>query len=158
MFSDGALKYLQSLKHDPNSERWSSAIPYIGIFWADEMPDDPAFMNVFKQDRDSIFRLFSIRSKLWAGDELEEDDQSFWDAARAQVPDYPAFHRVDISHDDRKAQAEAEKEALAGFDTVFDMADEVTFEGDGRFSATFDLTKGIQQSLWQRFLAWYRGR
>ena len=157
MLSNGALKYLQPLKYDPNAERRSCMIPMGGIYWADEIPDFHALMDVPEQDRNLIYRLFSIRFKLWAGDDLNDGDQSFWDTARSQVPDYPVFQRVHISDDDRAAQAAAEEDAMAGFEALFADADDVTVNVDGSFSATFDLTKDKRPSLWQRFLAWRRG-
>ncbi len=69
MLSDGAVKYLQPLRYDPNAERRSSTIPMGGIYWADEIPDFHALMDVPKHDRDVIYRLFTIRFKLWAGED-----------------------------------------------------------------------------------------
>jgi hypothetical protein len=132
-------------------------IPMGGIYWADEIPDFHALMDVPKSDRDLIFRLFSIRFKLWAGDVLSADDQSYWDTARRLVPEYPVFHRAEISDDDRAAQTDAERDAMDGFEALLGDADELTVNDDGSFSATFDLTKDQPRSLWQRFLAWCRG-
>lgn len=157
MLSNGALKYLRPLTFDSSAERRSCMIPMGGIYWSDEIPDFRALMDVPKSDRNLIFRLFSIRFKLWAGEQLSDADQSYWDAARTQVPDYPVFHRVQISADDRVAQAAAEQDALAGFEALLGDADEVTVNNDGSFSATFDLTKDHQKSFWQRFLAWCSG-
>ena len=157
MLSDGALDYLRPLTFDPDAERLSCMIPMGGIYWADEIPDFRVLMDVPKSDRDLIFRLFSIRFKLWAGDELSGDDQSYWDNAQRLVPDYPVFHRVDISDDDRAAQTAAEEDAMAGFEALFGDADELTVNEDGSFNATLDLTKDQPKSIWQRFLAWCRG-
>jgi len=132
-------------------------IPMGGIYWADEIPNFRELMDVPKSDRDLILRLFSIRFKLWAGADLTDDDRSYWDDAQKRIPDYPVFHRVSISADDRAAQAAAEEDAIAGFEAIFGDADGLTVNGDGGFSATFDLKKGHPQSLWQRLLAWCRG-
>ena len=156
MLSDGALKYLLPLKHDPKAERRSCMIPMGGIYWADEIPDFHALMDVPEHDRTLIYRLFSIRFKLWAGDDLNDEDQSYWDSARSQVPDYPVFHRVHISDEDRAAQAAAQEDALAGFEALFADADDVTVNDDGSFSVMFDLTKDERPSLWERFLGWCR--
>ena len=110
-------------------------------FPADEIPDFHALIDIPEHDRNQIYRLFKIRFKLWAGDELDAEDQSYWDSARAQVPDYPVFHRVHISDEDRAAQTAAEEGTLAGFEAQFAGADKVTVNDDGSFSATFDLTK-----------------
>lgn len=146
MLSKGALKYLKPLKYDPEAERRWSLVPLGGIFWADEIPDFRALSHLPKRDRDSIFRLFSISFRLWDGDELEEDEQAYWDAARTQVPDYPLFRRVDLSPDDRKAQAATRESTIEFFDAVATVADEVSISDDGTFSATIDLTKDEPRS------------
>ncbi len=156
MLTDGALKYLRPLRFDPNAERLSCMIPLGGIYWSDEIPDFHALMDVLESDRKQIYRLFAIRFKLWAGEELTDDDQSYWNAAKQLIPDYPVFHRIRISDGDRLAQAAAEQEAVAGFEALFGGADEIKINDDGSFCATFDLTKEKPQSWWQRFLGWLR--
>jgi len=156
MLTDGALKYLHSLTFNPCAERLSCMIPMGGIYWSDEIPDFHVLMNVPESDRKQIYRLFAIRFRLWAGEQLTDDDQSYWSATQRLVPNYPVFHRVQISDDDRAAQAAAEQDAMAGFEALFGGADEVKVNDDGSFSATFDLTKGEPQSLWQRSLGWLR--
>jgi hypothetical protein len=131
-------------------------IPMGGIYWSDEIPDFRALMDVLEPDRKQIYRLFAIRFKIWAGEVLSDDDQSYWNAAKQLIPDYPVFHRIRISDRDRAAQAAAEQEAVAGFEALLTGADEIKINDDGSFSATFDLTKGQPQSLWQRFLGWLR--
>ena len=156
MLSEAAVNYLQPLKHNPDAQRHCSMIPLGGIYWDDEIPEFSKLMTVPKDDRDAIFRLFSIRFKLWAGDELDADDQAYWDAALEVVPDYPLFRRIELSDDDRAAQLYTEQETLAGFEALFGDADDVNISEDGSWSATFDLTKD-RPSLWKRFLAWVRG-
>ena len=157
MLSDGVLNYLRSLKFDAAAERRSCMIPMGGIYWSDEIPDFHVLMNFSVSDRNLVYRLFSIRFKLWAGKVLSDVDKSYWEAAKEIVPDYPVFHRVEISDDDRAAQAASENEAVAGFQALFEDADNVKFNDDGSFSATFDLTKGKPQSIWKRFLSWCFG-
>ena len=91
---------------------------------------------------------------------MSDADQSYWDAAQTQVPDYPVFHRVQISDEDRVAQAVAEQDALAGFDALFSDAEEVTVNNDGSFSATFNLTQDYQRQETgaQRFGVGYLNR
>jgi hypothetical protein len=156
MLTEGALKYLRPLRFNPSAERHSCVIPMGGIYWSDEIPDFRALMDVPESDRKQIYRLFAIRFKLWDGEELSDDDRSYWSAAQQLVPDYPVFHRVQISDRDRAAQAAAEQEAVAGFEALFDGADEVKINDDGSFSATFDLTKEKPQPWWHRFLRWLR--
>jgi hypothetical protein len=158
MLTEGALNYLRPLRFNPTAERLSCMIPMGGIYWSDEIPDFHALMTVSESDRKEIYRLFAIRFKLWAGEELTDDEQSYWNDARELVPDYPVFHRIRISDGDRAAQAAAEEEAIAGFEALFGGADEVKMNDDGSFSATFDLTKEKRHSWWQRFFGWLRRR
>jgi hypothetical protein len=146
MLTEGALGYFRSLKYDPNAERRLSIMPLGGIFWVDEIPDFRALSGLARADRDAIHRLFAIRFKLWDGEELEDDDRAYWDAVCAEVPGCPVIHRVDLSPDDRKAQAAVEKETLAFADAVASVADDVSVSDDGGFVATIDLTKEESQS------------
>lgn len=111
-----------------------------GIYWADEIPDFRALMDVPESDRNCIYKLFAIRFKIWSGEVLTDDENSYWNAAKQQIPNYPIFHRIQISDGDRAAQAAAEQETLAGFEALFGMADEIKVNDDGSFTATFDLT------------------
>ena len=156
MLTDGALKYLRPLTFNPHAERLSCMIPLGGIYWSDEIPDFHALMNVPESDRKQIYRLFAIRFPLWAGEQLSDDDRSYWNGTQRLIPNYPVFHRVQISDDDRAAQAAAEQDAIAGFEELFGGADELNINDDGSFSATFDLTKVKPPTLWQRFLKWLR--
>ena len=156
MLTDAALKYLRPLKFNPRAERLSCMIPMGGIYWSDEIPDFRALMDLPDSELKQIYRLFAIRFRLWAGEALTDDDQSYWDAAQQLVPDYPLFHRVRISDDDRAAQEATEQETIAGFEALFGGADEVKIDEDGSFSATFDLTKEEPPSRWQRILGWLR--
>lgn len=75
MLTAGALEYLRPLAFDPSAERLSCLIPMGGIYWSDEIPDFRTLMHVKESDRNQIYRLFSIRFKLWAGEELADDDK-----------------------------------------------------------------------------------
>jgi len=141
MLSPGALRYLKPLRYDPGAARISCMIPMGGIYWTDEIPDFHALRALPEADRELIYRLFSIRFKIWAGHELDSDDQRFWDTARSQVPDYPVFHRTDLTPDDRAAQEAAEEDTVAALQALFGGADEVTVGEDGSISGTYDLTK-----------------
>lgn len=118
MLTDGALKFLKPLKHDPNAERLVCMIPMGGIYWADEIPDFRALIEMPEVDRNSVYRLFSIRFRLWNGETLDADDRAYWESAAALVPDYPVFRRAHISGEDRAAQESAEKECLEGFEIL----------------------------------------
>jgi len=147
MLTDGALKYLSPLMFNPCAERLSCMIPLGGIYWSDEIPDFHALIKLSESDRKQIYRLFAIRFRLWAGEQLTDDDRSYWNGAQRLIPNYPVFHRVQISDDDRAAQVAVEQDAIAGFEALFGGADELKINDDGSFSATFNLTKRKPPSL-----------
>lgn len=96
-------------------------------------------------DRLQIFRLFSIRYRLWDGEALSMEDQQFWDSAHGQVPYTPIFQRITLSPADQSAHTEARQSCEQEFEQFFADADEVTLidQGSGvqSFSAKFDLAK-----------------
>ncbi len=107
-----------------------------------------------------ILRLFGIRQKIWKGEPISEKDQPRWELARLQVPDWPLFKRLELSDDERLAQAEAEQAAEKEWEAFLSEADEVIInEEDGidTISATFKLSDereagARKRSWWQRIL------
>jgi hypothetical protein len=157
MLSETAVAFLSPLTFKANAKREASLIPLGGIYWDDEIPDFDLLLALPEQDHKLVFRLFSIRFTLWAGEALSESAQAFLDEARSQVPAYPLFQRLNLSPADRKAQEEAERSALESFDALFGRADKikVSKEGDGfSVSASFDLRKepapAARRPWWKR--------
>jgi hypothetical protein len=144
MLTERAVAYLQPLRFSNSAERKTCLIPLGGIYWEDEFPDFREMMDLPEVDRSGIYRLLALRFKIWKGVELEGADREFWDAARAQVPEYALFSRLKLSDEDRAAQEAIEAELEEAFELLFANADEVTITEKGGFqsySATFDLTK-----------------
>jgi hypothetical protein len=145
MLSDAAVAFLSPLKYRADAERRSCMLPLGGIYWEDEIPDFNALLKVPEHDRGLIYRLFSVRFRIWNGETLSEADQRFWEAARSRVPDYPLFRRLELSADDQRAQDEVERNAIEAFEVLFADADEIKVteneQGLKSFSITFDLTK-----------------
>ena len=144
MLSEAAVAFLSPLTFRANAKRETCLIPLGGIYWDDEIPDFGLLLELPERNRKLIFRLFSIRFTLWAGNALSESAQAFLNEARSQVPAYPLFRRLNLSPDDRNAQEELERSALESLDAVFDGADkiQVSKDGDGfSLSASFDLKK-----------------
>ena len=146
MLSDAAIAYLSPLKYRVNAERRSCLLPLDGIYWADEIPDFNALLKIPEHDRTLIYRLFSIRFRIWDCETLSAADQQFWDTVRSKVPDYPLFQRLRLTADDRRAQDGVERNAINCFEALCVDADEVEVtensHGMKSFSITFDLTKG----------------
>jgi hypothetical protein len=136
-----------------------------GIYWEDEMPDIHYLIEIPENDRDQIFRLFTIRARLWKGEVLSDTDQRLWDATYSEVPQWAFFHRAHIPTDDQHAQEDAEQGGADAIEALLADADEVTIkENDGvqNISAIFDLTKGeipppTKQAWWERVFHIRRG-
>lgn len=163
MLTDVAVKYLSALKRQPDAVRMNSYLPLGGIYWVDEIPDLSELLKMAESDRGCIFKLFSIRFRIWNSATLTPTDQEFWDAARSIVPEYPLFQRLVLSVEDRSAQHLVEQEVIAGFDMLFEKADkvELTQSADGLkgFSMHFDLTQKpvpvpTRSSWWKRWWPW----
>ena len=148
---------VQDVKQNGISPFW---IHYVlgGIYWEDEMPDIRHLMKIPQDDRNQIFRLFSIRLRLWKGEPLLDAEQQFWATTYSQVPSWAFFQRQQISDDDQHAQEQAEQAAADALEVLLADADLVSIrEKDGvqEFSATFDLTKRAtpaekKRSWWER--------
>ena len=136
---------LSKLSYRPDASQQVCIIPLSGIYWDDEMPAASELFRLAESSQMQIFRLFSIRYKLWDGETLSMEDQQFWDSARAQVPGAAIFQRTTLSPADQSAHREARQSCEQEFAQFFADADEVTLtdlgSGIQSFSAKFDLTK-----------------
>jgi len=158
MLSEATLRLLATLTYQADAKRQVCWLPLSGIFWEDELPDIRYLMKIPEDDRNQIFRLFSIRVRLWKGEPLADTERQFWDTTFSQVPSWAFFRRQKISDDDQHAQEKAERCAADALEALLADADQVSIsEKDGvqSFSATFDLTKSrLQQrrkpSWWER--------
>ena len=157
MLSETTLGFLSPLTYRADAKRQVYWLPLGGIYWEDEMPDIRHLMNIPEDDRNQIFRLFSIRVRLWKGEPLPDAESQFWDTTHSQVPSWAFFHRQQISGDDQHAQEDAEQATTDALEALFADAHEVSVsEKDGvqSFSATFLLTKeqtaGKTKPWWAR--------
>jgi hypothetical protein len=157
MLSKTTLAHLSGLTYRPDAKRQVCLLPLGGIYWEDEMPDLRQIMKTIPEDdRNQMFRLFSIRVRLWKGEALPTDEQLFWDTARSQMPTWALFQRRTISADDRHAQDKAERATTEGLGELLCRADKMSLsakDGLQRFSATFHLNKeqpAVKESWWVR--------
>lgn len=158
MLTETTLRFLSTLTYRVDAKRQVCWLPLGGIYWEDEMPHIRHLMNIPKDDRNQILRLFSIRQQIWKGEPLAEAERQVWDATYSQVPSWAFFRRQQISEDDQRAQEQAAQGATDALAALFADADQVSVhEKDGvqEFSATFDLTKKQtptekKPSWWQR--------
>jgi hypothetical protein len=153
---------LSRLSYRPDASQQVCIIPLSGIYWEDEMPAISELFRLAETSQLQIFRLFSIRYKLWEGLTLSTEDQQFWDAARAQVPGAAIFQRKTLSPADQSAHREARQSCEQEFEQLFADADEVTLtdlgSGVQSFSAKFDLVKNgaeatPKESWWKRIFS-----
>jgi len=91
MFSERVLGLLRNLRFDPDAERTISWLPLGSIFWQDEMPTLKELFDVSQGEQYEMWRIFAIRLKIWDGEVLSSENQRVWEAARAEVPDWPLF-------------------------------------------------------------------
>jgi hypothetical protein len=150
---------LSRLSYRPDAAQQKCIIPLSGLYWEDEMPAVSELFRLAESSQLQIFRLFSIRYKLWDGETLSMEDQQFWDSARAQVPGAAIFQRITLSPADQSAHIEARQSCEQEFEQFFADADEVTLTNLGSgvqsFAARFDLAKNEpalqpKQPWWKR--------
>jgi len=160
MIPPRAHEYLDGLRFDPHAKRQCCPIPLGGIYWSDEIPDFQTLLRVPDDERQSIYRLFGIRFRLWAKDVLSSDDDIFWCYCEKAYPQCPILRRSTLGPEDQKAQDECVAETIEGFDALFSGAEKVEMaegpHGSQNFSATFDLTKESSPApfwkrLWRRW-------
>ena len=70
----------------------------------------PEWHKLSEGEQLTIFRLFSIRFRIWDDELLSAEDREFWETAQTQVPTFALFHRLKLSAEDREARKMAEKE------------------------------------------------
>jgi len=164
MLTETTLGFLSTLTYREDAKRQVCWLPLNGIYWGDEIPDIHYLNKIPENDRDEIFRLFTIRVRLWKGEALSDTEQKLWDVTYSRVPEWAFFQRKHISADDQHAQEDAEQGGADALEALLADADEVTIsENDGvqNISATFDLTKPQippqkKQGWWER--AFHRRR
>lgn len=108
MLSKSAVEFLSPMTYQDDAKRCYCILPFGSIYWDDEIPDFEALHSLGKQDYRAISGLFVIRSKLWRAEELTDQEEQYWEAAKSQLLNYPLFHRLELSVEDREAQDDLE--------------------------------------------------
>jgi hypothetical protein len=127
--SDELIRNLSEMRFRADAERRISYMPLSSIYWTDEISEavDDLFEDGNEERLAPLLRLFTIRGALWTGTELCDTDRAFWDAARASVPDYALFHRLEVSEEDVAMYREVARASNSFWHTFFlpdDDADE----------------------------------
>jgi len=158
VLSQEATEKIRSLTFNPEAEVFSCLLPLASIYWSDEVPDPDHLFFTFAEgaDRDYVLKLFAIRINYWNDGKLSDRDQSFWEQAQTQFPDWPIFQRLRLNDADRAMHESVQNEALNFFTGFADGADDFSItqneDGSTSFSARFDLTKGRAKwwQVWKR--------
>ena len=156
MLSQPTLIYLAGLPFRADARRGTSIMPLCGVFWSDEIPDFRSFSRLPEPSRLEILRLFGIRYALWKHEPLSPDDQQYWDAARAQAPNYALFQRLEVTPDVLDLQLQIEEQSDSMFNELASQATNVTVTpkapGVESVSFKFDVAKNDQAKLpwWKR--------
>jgi hypothetical protein len=120
-----------------DAERSVCILPLGSIYWEDEMPDLAQLMKLPENDRNAVWRLFSLRFKIWDRERLCDDEQRFWDEVQKQAPGWAILPQP--SAEDQRVREETEAGVQRELEAFFGDADQVTIsEQDGvqSFSAT----------------------
>lgn len=157
MISAEAIAYLAALPYRADAARQSSILPLGGIYWEDEIPDFGALSQLPEAARDEVFRLFSIRFKIWCGEPLSHDDDTYWSTVRSAVPGYGVFHRTSLSPEDRSEQEATEKQALKFFEELAANSD-FRITGTGNGSISWRASLPVHVPWWTRLWRWVRRR
>ena len=167
MLTDVTLAYLSTLTYRVDAKRGVCVFPLASILRDDEMP---LLDRVPVQDRDQIFLLFAIRSKIWDQVPLSADEIQLWDQARSRAADWALLQRLVLSVDEHQARENAEGNCERALEELFASADQVIISRDERgfekFAATFRLDKDHKspkrRSWWsvisRRLKRWVRSR
>lgn len=158
MLTKTTISTLSAFTYRENAKRQVCALPLAGIYWGDELPEIRELVKIPEDDRDQIFRLLGIRSRIWKAESLSDEDRQFWNDMQALIPTWAVFERQEISPEDQKAQDDADRATTEALQEWFADADEVSVTEKGgiqSFSLKFDLTKAEhavprRQSWWDR--------
>jgi hypothetical protein len=157
MLSDPTLAYVSALPFRADAKRCICWLPLCGVYWADEIPDLPFFGRLPESSRMEVLRLFAIRYSIWANEPLSAEDQTYWDEARAQSPQYALFQRTKVTSDIVDLQQQIQEQYDAAFTELASQAKKVEISekspGLESFSVVFDVNQEVpaKPPWWKRF-------
>ncbi len=109
MLSEEAVAALSSLEFRADAKQ--KIVFFSAVIWEDELPEGRTFSRLQREDRRQILRLLGMRVQLWRGKELSKEDLEFWEATRAQLPNWPLWRRLTATAETLESQDAAEQEA-----------------------------------------------
>ena len=74
MLTENTIAMLSALTYLAGAKRQVCVLPLAGIYWDDELPELRELTKIPQGDHDDSFRLLGIRSLLWKGEILSDDD------------------------------------------------------------------------------------
>ena len=143
MFSESTVRIITARRFSPEAEIVSCLLPLGSIFWTDELP--PLSFLAFTEtvDRNAVMKLFAIRINYWSTGEMGLEDRKVWDTAQREFPEWPLFHRLELTPAQRIAHEGTEKELENFFQELGTLADQVTIsenqDGFRSFSTTINV-------------------
>ncbi|MEM9634681.1 MAG: hypothetical protein AAGA50_25345 [Pseudomonadota bacterium] len=158
MLTRNTIEFLRSRSYEPDAERLWLALPFSSIYWSDEIPDFASLRQLSDECYEQVLRLLGIRLQIWNEVDLAIEDQEFWNAAIALVPDCPIFLRLVLSEQDRETQLNVEQTTDQFLDEMAEAADHFKIDQDGNWSALFHGDQEVQATTWWQRLAWWFGR
>jgi hypothetical protein len=144
MFAESTVERLSACTYRDDAKRVINYIPFSGIHWDDEMPRSESWSKFAGDDYRRIVHLFALRSRMWRGEALSEDDQQFWDVARSVVPGWALFRRTTVSQADRETDDEVYTYVTKMMDEFLAEEENVSVtetEGVQRYSVIWDVPK-----------------
>ena len=119
VLTSGLASRYRALRYDASAEPRCCQIPLGTIYWPDEHPGGKlSLAGLDHQSRDSILRLSAARLALWQSGAIPRDLQVLWEEARAVMPEWPGFRRLELSEQARRVAVECERSALEWFDAL----------------------------------------
>ena len=137
--SKRGVEIIESLRFEPQAEMRLCLIPLGSVYWSDELPVKMFLEFREAADRDFAMRLFAIRINFWNNGAMKEEDQAFWNEAKARFPSWPIFQRLELTNESKSAHLKVQAEAEQFFVALSELG-EMSNEGDySSFCATFRL-------------------
>jgi hypothetical protein len=127
-----ALEAYRALKHDPHCNYSLCVIPLGSITWPDEHPGrGPGVPCMHPECEDSILRIFLARTRFWQDGAVPKTMHATWNEARALIPEWPLFKRLDLTPDQRTGLTAAREEQRDVMGLMRDASSEVEYDDRG---------------------------
>jgi len=104
MLCAACTEAFRALEFNAEATRSSNIMPFCSIVWSDEVPE-MSYKFTHPECRIVVIQLMSARKSYWQTGVVPPDLLEAREQFRIQFPEWPGFHRLEISPDDRNALA-----------------------------------------------------